>query len=1541
MGKKIMYKKGGKKRLKKLKKLRRYNTGGMYDNAPPQSFLPVQNIVYDESAQDSVGQYENELQQTLSNTDWMSAIEHDEMMRKQSNQQIQQSIQGALQGQNMLQNAPEFLQNLRGKAKTGFNKIFGGGQPDVSALPSPTSSIPAPGGTPGIDTSSLVSDLPSLGTDSLGAMAPPPTTGAYQMGATQTTPNVLPEVNLSASAPTGYTPTGPTQSPLSLEMAQVDQIPTGLSNELPPMDQGLQMPGATPPPAATGGGMQKLKDFANKPIGKWTQAGLMGVGLLGTGFKKWFDDNDATTLSSGEKWGAGMQGFSSGAGMGSAFGPLGLLAGGAIGAFAARKAQNKLRDRFKKSHRNMQERRGRAIQNLAMAQGAAKEYSGYDTGYGMGGYLRNMYPHGGYHKDSNTVGTTFNPVGHPNKRRTMYEHGGPHGLEALQNSGMISNPYMRSNIGLLRKQEVDSVSLQNQFNDRRMREMQMQQAAGISGQNINRNRITGNELKGIFRGGGYKYLKGGVAKPLPGGAVEFLGKTHEQGGIHLDPQTEVEDKETMDKVNGRDYFFSSHLKLGGMPYSEVHKNILRYGGDQDAINNLAAMQEEQSGRRRLYRTGGFKYHAGGLYHNINHKKKSGKSNSKKNSTISDKAYANMKAGFPKKNGGFKYENGGELPVASLDFLKEQGIIPGQQGSFTWNNMSMYGDDQIQKLIADSEGNFGTAFMNRVDPQVLKEAGINSFEDLFTGKYTDSKGRVAYKGVGKYQDAWNKLNPDNPIIGDSLFGEQTIRTMKKQDIAKLDVAEIDKLPTGPMPEPIFKSVEPMEEAPIEDPGMPKVPWHKKVPWGAVAALGAGALQLLPAIKASKDQPDYMTGVPLMPKSRLDRVRLTHARDNVRNQFHSMSKSIDDSGLGPAGIAAKMAAYGKQTDAISKIDQQEKTMNVGIDTKEKKMNQYTNMFNIKNQLAVDEFNRAADAATKDRKLGALQAGVQGFTGVVTDVLKYKAQDKLAQAMSGDSGTYDRDKTKDLWKRVKHMERFQDMDYDTFYDNYTSTGKIKEAKKGGYRYSHGGPHGPNPSDDPSWGPGAGVVRTPEFIHDPTRTSRFNNPELSNAPKGNLGTYVGEDEVDLGNFNPEASRTADGGYSFRKNLNAAMLYDPYANKGSFMGPKHLQNVNKGYSGMRFDYGQTAAGVDEFGQPIPQSGEFMRRYNPQYEKYDKYRGGRGDQPVMSKWNDPNPVVYSENAQDGKGGYVVRDRDEGMWEEGAAKNLGTLPGEGFTSSQIGRIGSKRMRSGDMGGAFTDRKRGPFSGLFGSASGSNLNISGRQAVKGQVKGYVEGDQQSTNAIEKYLEGKDITKTTRRDKGSLNIMRDKVKDKGKGFVRKTGEGFLGMQNRKKYIDGVEQDKKFLGLFSKGGYKYPTGGFNLGKPMMDPNAGMTSDTLANQSMNFGNAGSIQQKNNVLTQNRIANQDYVSGRTYPELINQYNKTGIYTSGSGGTLSAPKHIEQQRAMMLSNPIGSMIEGGRVIGTGVASLLGGKKEEVTMRAGGYKKLKKRKKRIYG
>ena len=64
---------------------------------------------------------------------------------------------------------------------------------------------------------------------------------------------------------------------------------------------------------------------------------------------------------------------------------------------------------------------------------------------------------------------------------------------------------------------------------------------------------------------------------------------------------------------------------------------------------------------RLYQGANF---VNSLYENINKRKAKGISRPKSKSTISDKAYSNMKAGFPKRRGGGKimygYKKGGQV-----------------------------------------------------------------------------------------------------------------------------------------------------------------------------------------------------------------------------------------------------------------------------------------------------------------------------------------------------------------------------------------------------------------------------------------------------------------------------------------------------------------------------------------------------------------------------------------------------------------------------------------------------------------------------------------------------------------------------------------------------------------------------------------------------------------------------------------------------------------------------------------------------------------
>ena len=129
-----------------------------------------------------------------------------------------------------------------------------------------------------------------------------------------------------------------------------------------------------------------------------------------------------------------------------------------------------------------------------------------------------------------------------------------------------------------------------------------------------------NQMQQYQMGG--QQLPGGEVEPIPGSdAVQFNGQTHDEGGIMMDGQTEVEDGETMDQVNmakkggKRDYFFSSYLKTGGRSFANAHKEILAEGGDQQEINMLAKMQEKAAGRdpKQVAGLGGImKYKHGGM-----------------------------------------------------------------------------------------------------------------------------------------------------------------------------------------------------------------------------------------------------------------------------------------------------------------------------------------------------------------------------------------------------------------------------------------------------------------------------------------------------------------------------------------------------------------------------------------------------------------------------------------------------------------------------------------------------------------------------------------------------------------------------------------------------------------------------------------------------------------------------------------------------------------------------------------------------------------
>ena len=131
----------------------------------------------------------------------------------------------------------------------------------------------------------------------------------------------------------------------------------------------------------------------------------------------------------------------------------------------------------------------------------------------------------------------------------------------------------------------------------------------------------GYEFGGSYNDiGGTRYVDGGKIKPIPNSNdVEYLGDTHEEGGIKLDSRTEVEDRETGTKINGTQYFFSRVLKTPkGEPYSQAHKAIasnpsLDPISKKNLIKDLAREQEVTAGRdpKQIARSGGMQMYVDG------------------------------------------------------------------------------------------------------------------------------------------------------------------------------------------------------------------------------------------------------------------------------------------------------------------------------------------------------------------------------------------------------------------------------------------------------------------------------------------------------------------------------------------------------------------------------------------------------------------------------------------------------------------------------------------------------------------------------------------------------------------------------------------------------------------------------------------------------------------------------------------------------------------------------------------------------------------
>jgi len=213
-----------------------------------------------------------------------------------------------------------------------------------------------------------------------------------------------------------------------------------------------------------------------------------------------------------------------------------------------------------------------------------------------------------------------------------------------------------------------------------------------------------------------------------------------------------------------------------------------------------------------------------------------------------------------------------------------------------------------------------------------------------------------------------------------------------------------------------------EVELTDPGTTtteEVEYKDPFPWNDVLTGAIMAGQLLPAWMAYRDKPDYMHQPGRIPTAHLDRISMDDALGENAANYRGMGKFIENSGIGPGSITAKMAAWDRKVSNDAKIQGEENRMNAQIGNQEAILNQKARATNIQNQMVVDEFNRAADAATKDRKIEAVQNAMHTLAGINTDLMQYRASENLAQAYSGASGVMDRHDFKRVFDKVSGID------------------------------------------------------------------------------------------------------------------------------------------------------------------------------------------------------------------------------------------------------------------------------------------------------------------------------------------------------------------------------------------------------------------------------------------------------------------------------------------------------------------------------------------
>jgi len=570
-----------------------------------------------------------------------------------------------------------------------------------------------------------------------------------------------------------------------------------------------------------------------------------------------------------------------------------------------------------------------------------------------------------------------------------------------------------------------------------------------------------------FKKGGVK-LPGGTMNPIPGSdAVEFKGKSHKQGGILLDEQTEVEGGETMDKVTMKnegpsDYFFSKYLKLGGQSFAQRHKQLLKEGGTQQDIDSLAQVQEKVAGRNpgvvQMERGGVRQYQSAGPRLD-----ETGRLVDMRYPYLTNSMYQdieNFKPGYFNPpvygpNRPPKAAQSAPVDISSVGnfYTPMNPALPNYQITMGVPELQLPGSgNQVDYLAGikprkekaaqqrEDVNLYDSNLNNPTEPQDKTYVDVNTTLPPLSGGVPSVMGLLQkepsgyfrstpgnFGKLGEYENApLMQVPADEATVAENTPATSTAGASKTSDseqtarqqetpvtISPKSLPKVDN--TTPVKPEIVQQIQELEakketQGLTDDERKALKKLYRDVPLGAYAA---GAAQMLPAAYAflRKEKAQKLMGpAGRIGSPKLDRVDFNKERSQNASDARALNKSIETSGSGPAGIIAKMAAFGRKQKGDMEIAVGESRANAGIQAQEAQMKQQADSTNVQNALAIDNVNtqmmenqRVAD---ENRKYMALDKLANASSGLMGDVMSYKANERMARAI-GSMGIYEREK------------------------------------------------------------------------------------------------------------------------------------------------------------------------------------------------------------------------------------------------------------------------------------------------------------------------------------------------------------------------------------------------------------------------------------------------------------------------------------------------------------------------------------------------------